>query len=57
MAEDVEQVLPEVVSYDSEGKAIGIDYGKLSVALVEAVKELKAENEVLKERIEALEGR
>jgi hypothetical protein len=37
--------------------ATGLDYSKMSAVLVEAVKELKAENEELRKRIEALESR
>jgi hypothetical protein len=47
IAQDVEQVFPEVVSTDSEGYK-SIDYDKLVAPLIEAVKELKAENEALK---------
>ncbi|HSB70537.1 MAG TPA: tail fiber domain-containing protein [Candidatus Methylomirabilis sp.] len=54
IAQDVEKVLPEWVRTDPSGykalEPIGID-----ALLVEAVKELKAENESLKARISALE--
>jgi hypothetical protein len=57
IAEEVGQVLPEIVSYEKNGiDAIGMDYSKLTPLLVEAVKALKAENDALKERLEALEG-
>jgi hypothetical protein len=57
IAEDVEQVIPDLVSYNNEGKPSGVRYEKLSVYLLEALKELKTENEMLKQRIEALEAR
>lgn len=54
IAQEVEKVTPEVVSTDEQGfKAI--EYAKITALLVEAVKELKAENLALKKRIEALE--
>jgi hypothetical protein len=54
IAQEVEAVFPEVVtSWGDNYKAV--DYGKLSAVLIEAVKELKAENDSLKQRIEALE--
>ena len=52
VAQDVESVLPELVSTDSKGfKAVS--YDKLTAVLVEAVKELKAENERLKAELSA----
>jgi hypothetical protein len=56
VAQEVEQVLPEVVSTDDEGYK-SVDYGRLAAVLIEAVKELKAENDLLKERIAKLEER
>src|SRR5262249_27066212 len=55
IAQDVEKVCPELVSewHDEGYKAV--DYGRLTALLVEAVKELKAKNESLEQRIEALE--
>jgi chaperonin cofactor prefoldin len=47
IAQDVEETFPELVHTDTEGyKAVA--YSKLTAVLVEAVKELKAENEALK---------
>ena len=56
IAQEVESVFPEVVSTDDKGYK-SVDYSKLTAPLIEAVKELKAENEALKARIEALEQR
>jgi len=58
IAEEVNQVLPEIVVMEEDGiYAKSMDYSKLTPLLVEAVKELKAENEALKNRIEALENK
>ena len=54
LAEDVEKVLPELVFEDSNGTK-SVAYIKLTAVLIEAVKELKSENDDLKARIEALE--
>jgi hypothetical protein len=55
IAQDVEAVFPELVtSWEPEGYK-AVDYGKLSAVLLEAVKELKREQERLQERVEALE--
>ena len=56
MAQQVREVLPEVVREDDQGMA-GVSYSRLTAVLVEAVKELKAENDDLRARIEALEQR
>jgi hypothetical protein len=61
VAQDVERVLPEIVVTGDDGfKAI--DYSKLPLLTIQAVKELKAqndelktENDSLKERVAALE--
>jgi hypothetical protein len=56
IAEEVGEVLPEIVVYEENGvDATGMDYSKVTPLLVEAVKELKGENDRLKERVEALE--
>jgi len=51
VAQDVEQVLPELVSEDKDGYK-SVSYTKLTAVLVEAVKELKAENQKQKELME-----
>jgi len=43
IAEDVDRVLPNIVSYDVNGQPMGINYTKLSVYLLEAIKSLKEE--------------
>jgi hypothetical protein len=56
IAQEVEEAFPELVfdSGDEEGYK-GVDYSGLTAALIEAAKELKAQNEALRSRIEALE--
>ncbi len=55
IAQDVETVFPELVVVGNDGYR-RVDYAKMTAVLVEAVKELKAENDALKARIEALEA-
>jgi type VI protein secretion system component Hcp len=54
IAQEVLEVTPEVVLKDGDGY-YSVDYGKLTPLLVEAVKELKAQNAELRRRIEVLE--
>jgi hypothetical protein len=48
IAEDVYQILPNLVSLNKDGNPEGINYTKLTAYLIEAVKELKAELDSLK---------
>jgi hypothetical protein len=54
VAQDVEQVLPELVATDSDGYK-AVDYSKLPLLTIQAVKELKSENDALKQRVSDLE--
>ncbi len=56
IAQEVEEVLPQVVSEDNNGY-YNIDYTKIAPLLIEAIKELKAENDELKKRIEKIESK
>ena len=47
IAQEVEEVLPEVVKTDDEGMK-SVDYGKMVGVLIEAIKDLKAELDELK---------
>lgn len=47
IAQEIQEVLPEVVSADSEG-TLNVAYGNIVGVLIEAIKELKAEIEQLK---------
>ena len=50
IAQEVEQVMPELVTEDDQGfKAV--NYSKLPLLTVQAVKELKAENDMLKQKM------
>lgn len=55
VAQDVERVMPEVVSRLSDGSK-SVDYSRMVALLIESVKELKAENDSLKQRVETLEN-
>jgi hypothetical protein len=54
IAQEVDAVFPELVSTPEDGYK-SVDYAKLTPVLIEAVKELKSQNEALQRRIEALE--
>ncbi|MCX7551850.1 tail fiber domain-containing protein [Xanthomarina sp. F2636L] len=57
IAQEVQPVISEVVSVaDDDAKTLGVSYTELIPVLINAVKELKAENDALKSRIEALEN-
>jgi hypothetical protein len=47
VAQEVKEVLPEVVHEDADGM-MSVAYGNMSALLIEAIKELKRENEALK---------
>jgi hypothetical protein len=48
IAEDVYKVLPNLVTINNDGNPEGINYTKLTAYLIEAVKELKEELDLLK---------
>jgi len=50
IAQEVLEVIPEVVQQDNEGK-YSVAYGNMNGLLIEAIKELKAEIEELKKQI------
>ncbi|HET8676746.1 MAG TPA: tail fiber domain-containing protein [Blastocatellia bacterium] len=54
IAQEVEEVLPELVTTDESGYK-AVRYNKLPLLLLQAIKELKADNEALRKRLEALE--
>jgi hypothetical protein len=57
IAQDLELVYPELVTVWGDERYRGIDYSKLTVVLLGAIKELKAKNEALEQRIMQLEAR
>jgi hypothetical protein len=48
IADEMNDVLPDIVAKDDAGKPVGIDYGKVAAVEVEAIKQLKAENDKVK---------
>jgi hypothetical protein len=48
IAEEVYQILPNIVTLDKEGNPEGINYTKITAYLIEAVKQLKLEIDSLK---------
>jgi hypothetical protein len=57
IAEDVDQVVPEVVSRDPETHQVqGVDYSRLSALLIEAVKSQEVEIQQLKLQVEQLKS-
>jgi hypothetical protein len=48
IAEEVYQILPNLIGTDKEGKPESVNYSKLTAYLIEAVKELKLEIDSLK---------
>jgi hypothetical protein len=49
LAQDVERILPELVREDEEGYK-AVRYNEIPLLLLQAVRELKAENDALKQR-------
>ena len=56
IAQDVEKIVPELVSTDGEGFK-SIDYAKISVLLIDAIKEQQKSIEQLKNEIELLKSK
>lgn len=53
IAQDVQKVFPELVSTDGEGK-LSADYQRLTAPIIEALRELKAENDNIRAELRAL---
>ena len=56
IAQEVKEVFPSLVNGTDGNKDMGVDYHGILAHLVNCVKELKAENDLLKERVTTLEG-
>jgi hypothetical protein len=56
VAQDVAEVLPELVSTDADGYQ-AVDYSKLPLLAIQAIKELKEKNDALERRLAAIEAR
>jgi hypothetical protein len=54
LAEEVARVVPEVVAYEPDGQVGGMDYGRLTALLVEALKEEHRRNEALRAEVAEL---
>jgi hypothetical protein len=54
LAEEVAQVVPEVVSYEPDGQVAGMDYSRLVAVLVEAMKQQQQEIAQLRGLVEQL---
>ena len=57
IAQEVEEVLPDLIHTDENTDTKSVAYGNLTAVLIEAVKELKKENDALSARIKSLEDR
>ena len=55
VAQEVEEVFPSLVSRMGAQEHLGVDYSGLTAVLIEAVKQLRAENDELRARVTALE--
>ena len=51
IAEDVDKILPNLVSHDEQGKAQGIQYSKMTAVLLEAIKEQQIQIDELKAKL------
>jgi len=51
IAEEVNEIIPNLVGLDNKGEVVGIDYSKLTPILIQAVKELCVEVDRLKNKI------
>ena len=51
IAEDVEEILPNLVSHDREGNPEGIQYSKMTAVLLEAIKEQQIQIDELKSKL------
>lgn len=56
IAQEVEKVMPQAVTTDPDTGLKSVEYNQLIAPLIEAVKELQAENAALKAEIEALKA-
>lgn len=57
VAQDVADVFPDIVRYNTVGEAINYDWGSVLMVSLHAIQELKADNDNLREQIRAIGGR
>jgi hypothetical protein len=55
IAQEIEEEFPELVTTWGDDDYRAVDYGRMAGVFIEAIKELRAENQALRDRIEALE--
>jgi hypothetical protein len=53
IAQEIDKVLPEIVNKGNDG-LMGVEYGNISALLIEAIKDLKKDNESLRAIVEGL---
>lgn len=56
IAEEVAQVLPEVVAFEEDGRALGLDYARLNAVLVEAIQEQQAQLDTLRSELARIQA-
>ena len=58
IAQDVQKIFPELTT-DLPGQKgkLGVDYAKIVAPIIEAIRELKLENDALKAKVDSLEKR
>ena len=54
IAEEVAQVVPEVVTYNADDEPLGLNYGRLTSVLIEAVKAQQQQIRALRQEVESL---
>ena len=54
IAEDVEKILPSLVSYEENGELHGVQYSKLTAVIIKALQEQQEQIDKLKEEVELL---
>ncbi len=58
VAEEVGQIIPEVVMYEENGKdATAVNYGRLTALLIEAVKDQQKQIDALKAELENVKAK
>ncbi len=57
IAEEVAEVIPELVEYDDDGDVQGVNFRHLSAVLIAAVQESQAENKLLRDELADVQSR
>jgi hypothetical protein len=48
IAEEISEILPDLVKHNTEGQIDSVSYGRITAVLIEAIKDLKKEIDILK---------